>query len=164
MDEHTFKPKSPPRGWRAILWRLPIYLYRLGLGFLLGRRFMLLTHIGRKSGLPRQAVVEVMRHDSESDTYYVASGFGERSHWFRNILKTPQVTIRVGNRKMQALARRLAREEGEAELRRYAERYPLAFKELMRVIGLPYDDSPEALHRIAEHIPIVAFTVQARDA
>jgi hypothetical protein len=35
------------------LVRAPIWLYRLRLGFLFGRRMLLLEHIGRKSGARR---------------------------------------------------------------------------------------------------------------
>ncbi len=152
--------KNPPRGLAAIPWRLPIWLYRLGLGFLLGGRFMLLTHIGRKSGLPRQAVIEVVHHDPQRRIYYAASGFGRKSHWFRNIQKTPQVTIQVGRRKMRAQAEVLSTEAGGAVLRRYAQEHPIALRELGRLIGLHYDGTPEALHRLAEVVPIVAFHVE----
>ena len=39
---------------------MPIYLYRLDLGRLLGHRFLLLVHRGRKSGLLRETVLEVI--------------------------------------------------------------------------------------------------------
>ncbi len=152
--------RHPPRGLAAIPWRLPIYLYRCGLGFLLGGRFMLLTHIGRKSGLPRQAVIEVVHHDPQRAVYYAASGFGRRSNWFRNIQKTPQVTIQVGRRKMRAQAEVLSTADGEAILREYARRHPGALRSLSRLMGIPYDGSPEALHRLAEAVPVVAFHVQ----
>lgn len=152
--------RNPPRGLAAIPWRLPIYLYKLHLGWLLGQRFMLLTHIGRKSGLPRYAVIEVIHHDPQTNTYYAASGFGEKSHWFRNIMKTPQVTIQVGRRKMRARAERLSVDEGEAILQQYAQKHPLALRELSRFMGTPYDGTRESVRRIAERIPIVAFHVQ----
>ncbi|HKI54146.1 MAG TPA: nitroreductase family deazaflavin-dependent oxidoreductase, partial [Anaerolineales bacterium] len=81
--------------------RLPIFLYRIKLGWLLGDRFLMLTHTGRKSGLPRHTVIEVVKHDKETDTYYVVSGWGEKSDWYRNIRKTPQVTVQSGRRKFQ---------------------------------------------------------------
>jgi hypothetical protein len=40
----------------------PVSLYRLHLGWLLGHRFLLLTHTGRRSGLRRQTVLEVMEY------------------------------------------------------------------------------------------------------
>lgn len=93
------EPKLPPTGWRRYLWRAPIHLYRVGLGPLMGKRFLLLNHIGRKTGLPRQAVVEIARYDPEANVYYVASGFGKKSDWYRNLQAHPDVTIQVGNKK-----------------------------------------------------------------
>jgi len=153
--------KHPPRGLAAIPWRLPIYLYKLGLGSLLGGRFMLLTHTGRVSGRPRQAVLEVIHRDPQTNTYYAASGFGEKSHWFRNVMKTPQVTIQVGRYTMPALARRLPAEEAEAILRAYARAHPRALRELSRLTGISYDGSLESLHRLAGQIPVVSFRVAA---
>ena len=108
-----FKMPDPPRGIKAIPWRLPIWLYRLKLGWLLGHRFLLLTHAGRASGKPRTAMLEVVHFDPESNTHYVASGFGEKSQWYQNIMKTPNVTIQVGNKKFSAVAERLPVDEAE---------------------------------------------------
>ena len=45
-----------------------------------------------------------MRHDQANDTYIIASGFdGEKAQWFQNLMKTPDVTIQVGRRKLAAL-------------------------------------------------------------
>ncbi|MEZ4615481.1 MAG: nitroreductase family deazaflavin-dependent oxidoreductase [Caldilineaceae bacterium] len=87
---------SPPTGISRFLFRLPIQLYRLHLGWLLGRRFVLINHIGRKSGQVRQVVVEVVRHDQTTDSYIVCSGFGRQAQWYQNLLATPAVTIQVG--------------------------------------------------------------------
>jgi F420H(2)-dependent quinone reductase len=56
--------------------RLPIWFYRMKLGWLFGNRFLMLTHTGRKSGKPHETMIEVVRHDKETDTYYVVSGWG----------------------------------------------------------------------------------------
>jgi hypothetical protein len=55
-----------PRGMLRWL-RMPIWLYRLRLGWLLGNRFLMLTHIVRKSGQPPQSVLEVVGHDCRAD-------------------------------------------------------------------------------------------------
>jgi hypothetical protein len=44
-----------------VAFRLPIHLYRLDLGWLLGHRVLLLSHRGRKSGLIRATPLEVVR-------------------------------------------------------------------------------------------------------
>jgi hypothetical protein len=63
----AFVTKRPPKGLLRLMLRLPIWLYRLRLGWLLGNRFLLLTHVGRKTGLPHQTVVEVVSHSSTKD-------------------------------------------------------------------------------------------------
>lgn len=155
MSENTLR--QPPRGWKAFFWRAPIFFYRAGLGWMLGKRFLLLNHIGRKSGLPRQAVLEVVHHTS--DAYYVASGFGEKSHWFQNIMHTPEVKIQVGRRKMNATAERLPFPAAKTILNAYAQAHPFALKELSRIIGLSYDGSEADLEKLANLLPIVKFVI-----
>ena len=82
---HKVREVNPPSGFSRLLWRAPIWLYRAGLGWMMGNRFLLLNHIGRKSGLPRQAVVEVVVSNDEEGTFTIASGFGAKSDWYQNI-------------------------------------------------------------------------------
>ena len=151
------RPPKPPRGWKAIPWRLPIWLYRLGLGGLLGRRFLLLHHTGRKTGKRRQNVLEVIHYDPHGHTYYVASGFGRKSHWFRNILAHPEVEIQIGRRRYPAHAEVLSLEEGARLLQTYAEKHPIAFHELSRILGIPTPRTPEDFIALAKALPVVAF-------
>ncbi len=156
------EPKLPPTGWRKYIWRAPIYLYRVGLGFLLGKRFLLLNHIGRKTGLPRQAVVEIARYDPEANVYYIASGFGKKSDWYRNLRAHPDVTIQVGNKKMRVHARMLSPKESAEEMARYVLAHPRAAMELAKIIGLELenpDDEDEWRTVGREYIPFVALEV-----
>ena len=66
------------------LMRAPAWIYRARAGVLFGSRILMLEHVGRKSGVPRYAVLEVVDHPTP-DTYVVASGFGRKAQWFRNI-------------------------------------------------------------------------------
>ncbi|GAA2332474.1 hypothetical protein GCM10010431_64270 [Streptomyces kunmingensis] len=76
------RPRPPlPRGRRRRLARLPLALYRAGLGPLFGRRLLLLHHTGRSSGLDRQVVLEVVASDAERGSWSLASGFGPRAAW-----------------------------------------------------------------------------------
>jgi deazaflavin-dependent oxidoreductase (nitroreductase family) len=159
----TIQLPLPPRGFKAKLWRAPIWFYRLGLGWMMGKRFLLLTHIGRKSGQPRQAVIEVVKIDSQNNIYYSVSGFGEKAHWFKNIMRTPDVNIQVGGRKMPARAERLSIEDGEAVLMEYSQEHPTALRELSKILNLPYDGSPESISNMAKALPVVAFHVQAEN-
>lgn len=85
-----------PQGIARSISRFPISLYRLGWGGALGWLPMLvLTTKGRQSGDPRHVMVEFRRHGSK---YYVFSGWGERTDWYRNLLQNPRVTIQHGAR------------------------------------------------------------------
>ena len=44
------------------LFQAPVYLYRCGGGRLLGHRFLLLIHVGRRSGLRRHTILEVIEY------------------------------------------------------------------------------------------------------
>ena len=160
-------PKLPPTGWRKKLWRAPITLYHIGLGSLLGRKFLLLNHIGRKSGLMRQAVLEIDRYDPETNTFFVASGFGKRSDWYQNILARPDVVIQVGNKRMPAIAEALSPEQSGEEMARYAQAHPRAAANLSSLIGVQVENPADmAEWRMVgeEYIPFVALHVQTTDA
>ena len=139
------------------LFRLPIKLYRLHLGWLLMGHFLLLTHIGRKSGKPRQAVLEVLQRDRARDLYYVLSGWGEQSDWVKNIETTPLVTINVGHRRFHALASRLSPEEAELKVIAYGRQHPHLVRFLPRMLGYRIDGTEGDLRALAHLGIVVAF-------
>lgn len=147
---------SGPLRW---LFRAPIILYRLRLGWLLGKRFLLLQHTGRKSGRQRQTVLEVLRYDRENDRYLVASAFGEQAQWFQNIMHDPAVQLAVGGGRLAAQAVRLPQEEATRELVRYARAHPWATRLLSRFLGLAWDGSAEGAGSVARQMPIIALEV-----
>jgi deazaflavin-dependent oxidoreductase (nitroreductase family) len=152
----------PPKGLVRGLLRSPILLYRLNLGWLLGERFLLLTHTGRKSGKTYQTVIEVVNHDLETDVYTIASGWGKGCDWYRNVLKTPDVSVQVGRRRMKAIANPLSVDEAQEKLLAYANKYPAAFRQLSKLMmGQRLDPSQEDILKMAEKIPLVAL--QPRD-
>jgi deazaflavin-dependent oxidoreductase (nitroreductase family) len=147
-----------PRGFTRLLFRFPIWLYRLRLGWLLGDRFVMFRHTGRKTGLPRYAVVEVVRHDHATDTYFIASGWGERSDWFQNIQKTPQVLVHAGRRQFEAMATRLSIEQATQELVDYARRHATSFRNLSKMmIGRQLEASEADCRLLAQSVPLVAL-------
>jgi deazaflavin-dependent oxidoreductase (nitroreductase family) len=148
---------NPPRGLKAIPWRLPIWLYRLHLGWLVGHRFLLLTHKGRMSGKDRTAMLEVIKFDKESNTHYVASGFGEKSDWYQNISKTPEVKIRVGSHNFRARAEKLPPDEARKVFLAYNREHPNAIKNLAKVVRYPIGNTEEELMAFLALIPVVVF-------
>lgn len=116
------------------LMRAPIWLYRAHLGFLFGSRMLLLEHVGRKTGARRHVVLEVVGHPTPR-TYVVASGFGDRAQWYRNIGVEPRVRVAVGVRGLSpATARRLSVSEADAVLAVYVRRHRRAWNRFKAVL------------------------------
>lgn len=114
--------------------RAPIYLYRAGLGFVFGRRLLMLQHVGRKSGARRYVVLEVIERPS-SHSYVVASGFGTQAQWYRNVRANPRVGVSVGfGMSTPARAVPLTDEEVAATLRRYERDRPRTWATLKSTI------------------------------
>ena len=156
MTEKT--TRKPPTGLSRLLFRAPIWLYRLGLGWLLGRRFLLLNHVGRKSGQVRQAVLEVVDHDAETGTYFVASGFGRKSQWFRNVQAQPEVMIQIGRRTLAATAEILESAASGQMMVEYARRHPTAAQNLSKLMAVAVDGSEADYRRVGEEaVPFVAL-------
>ena len=68
-----------------VLFHASIYLYRWRCGWLLGRRFLMLIHIGRRSGMRRETVLEILAYRREGPEAIVMSAFGRKADWLRNI-------------------------------------------------------------------------------
>ena len=143
-----------PRGVFRLAFRLPIGLYRLGLGWLMGTRFVLLTHTGRRSGLPRQTVLEVVRYDKASGACIIASGWGLKSDWFQNISANPKIIFQVRNKRSPGIAERLSPDAGGEELLDYAHRYPMAFRELVHFMGYQLDGTEEDIRAAGRMLPM----------
>jgi deazaflavin-dependent oxidoreductase (nitroreductase family) len=119
------------RGLLRLLFRMPLLLYRARLGRLLGERFVRLTVVGRRSGRPRDVVVEVVDRDPARSRYVVFSAWGERSQWARNLLAHPEARVEVGARRFAARATRLPPAELADHLEHYARRHPFAWRLLI---------------------------------
>lgn len=147
----------PPRGLSRLLYRFPVLLYQAGLGRLFGGRFLMLTHIGRISGRPRYAVLEIIRREETNKAYYVLAAFGEESDWVRNLRANPEVEVTVGGRRYQATAEFLAEVDTEREVLDYARRSPYAARQLPRLIGYRVDGSEEGYRALARRLLVVRF-------
>jgi deazaflavin-dependent oxidoreductase (nitroreductase family) len=148
---------DPPKGIRKIPWRLPIWIFRLKLDILLGHRMLLLTHKGRQSKKPRYTVLEVIKFDQEHNIHYVASGFGKKSDWYKNILKYPEVEIRCAGKSYPATAAILPVDEAQVIFQDYISKHPLAIKNLAKLIGYQIGDTEEDTLDFLKLIPVIAF-------
>ena len=73
--------------------------YKRGIGPT--RVVMILTTIGRKSGLPRQTPLQ---YEEVNGDYYIASARGSDADWIKNIRVNPKVRVQIRNHEFDATA------------------------------------------------------------
>jgi hypothetical protein len=130
-----------------------VYLYRWRLGWLLGRRFLLLIHVGQRTG---------RQHDGVGDRRISATGSRGRRHQrvraYRGLAAQHPGVAESGNRyrisRFRAADRILGGDEAIAVLASYERRHriggPIIRRVLSRLVGWHYSGSPEDRRRIAE--------------
>jgi len=152
---------NPKKGVLGYVFRAPVYLYRWHLGGLLGHRFLLLSHTGRRSGLRRQTVLEVIRYLPTIPEAVVMSGFGRKSDWLQNIEANEDEEISIASMHFKASHRFLSESEAESALRDYENRNrlmaPVVRRVLSALLGWEYTGSSDDRRRLIAQLPLVAF-------
>lgn len=126
--------------------RFPVFLHHLGLGGwerLIGLQWMFITTIGRKTGKPRHAMVDVIDYYKETGIYYIEAAYGKRADWYRNIQADPVFHAQVGRRKFEARATPLSPEETEKAIVAFVRRRPVYARSVMAMVGLKFKDEDE---------------------
>jgi deazaflavin-dependent oxidoreductase (nitroreductase family) len=143
------------------VFRAPVYLYRCGLGWLFGHRCLLLTHTGRRTGLRRQTVLEVVEYRKEGPEVVVANGFGPNSDWVRNIEARTDEEVTVGSQHFVASHRILGEEEAlrVIEAYEYRNRFiaPIVRRGFSWLLGWQYHGGESDRRRLVRQIPLIAF-------
>lgn len=134
------------------LVRMPIGLYRAGLGFLFGKRLLMLEHTGRQSGARRRVVLEVLARPAPGE-YVIISGFAAEAQWYRNITANPRVRVSTGfRRNMAAVAEPMPQTESAAVLRDFIEHHPADWNKMQgpleHACGRPVDTMPMVRLRV----------------
>jgi deazaflavin-dependent oxidoreductase (nitroreductase family) len=55
-----------------------------------------ITHRGRKSGLLRRTILEVLSYDPQTREVQIVSGWEGKTDWYRNIQREPALEVRIG--------------------------------------------------------------------
>ena len=150
----------PNRAVKTLL-RLPASLYRANAGWILGHRFLCLTHRGRRTGRQYRTVLEVLAWQPAMREAVVISGFGRGANWYRNVLADGAVEVEIGRECWLPQARALAPGEAVDVLADYERRNrllsPVVRRLLSRLARVDYDGSPAARRAVVDALPLVAF-------
>ncbi len=149
---------------KGLLWylfRVPVRLYYWRLGWLFGHRCLLLTHIGRRTGLRRQTVLEVVEYRKQGPEIVVANGFGPNSDWVRNIEQGRGEEITVASQHFAAEHRFLGKEEAMKVIENYEHRNrfiaPIVRRGFSWLVGWKYRGGDGDRRRLVSQIPLIAF-------
>ncbi len=87
--------------------RFMIFMWRLGLGNWINSwpegfgRIMVLVQTGRKTGIKRSTPVNYAIVDGK---LYCTVGFGDQTHWYKNIMENPEVEVWLPNGLFQPIS------------------------------------------------------------
>ena len=136
------------------IFKIPILYYKLGLGWMLEKRFLLLTTTGRKTGKLRFTPLEFVFNPLE-DWYRVSPGWGGNTDWYKNVLHNPHVVVQVGRRKFAAVAEPVPLQEVAETMLAISRRHPRMDKVWNRWSDIPVDGSEESYRHAALFFPSV---------
>jgi deazaflavin-dependent oxidoreductase (nitroreductase family) len=139
------------------VFRLPLPLYRRGLGWLLGDTFLLLVHAGRKTGKPYSAVAMVLSYDRRTHEAVICSAWGKDTDWIRNIRAHPALKVQIGRESFTPDQRFLSEDEGAAVVAGFQRRHPYRSRLLASVLGWGDLRSAAAARDFASTRPFVSL-------
>jgi deazaflavin-dependent oxidoreductase (nitroreductase family) len=138
-----------------------VALYAVHAGWLLGHRFLLLRHRGRRSHRRYRTVLEVVAWRPATREAVVLSGLGHRAQWYRNLLAGQAVQVQVARLRFAPAVRPLGSDEAVGVLADYERRNrlvaPLVRGVLSKLAGFRYDGSDAARRRLVQTLPLVAL-------
>jgi deazaflavin-dependent oxidoreductase (nitroreductase family) len=138
------------------IFKLPVFLYRLRLGWLLGKRFMQLTHVGRRSGKVRRTILAVLRFDEDTRAIYAVSAW-KGSDWYYNIQSTPALQVEIGSVRYVPKQRTLSPEEIATTFIEYRKCHPIFARIICRIPGWNADSTYDEFLELARTLRGVVF-------
>lgn len=153
----SFDFKSKPSGLFKQFLHAPTWLYRWHLGFVMGKRFVMIEHHGRNSGNLYRTVLEVAGRNPVRGEWIVTSGTGSQADWYRNIRSGGVDAVWIGSARSDADVRFLEAEEAAQVFGIYQCDHKKTAEKLMASMGVSYDGTDEGRIEMMRRIPMVAF-------
>lgn len=138
------------------IFKLPLILYRLHLGWLLDHLFMQLTHVGRRSGKLRHTVLVVLHYDAQTREIKVVSAWNA-SEWYKNIQAAPPLQVETGFTRYAPVQRDLSAEELAQLFVDFCRQHPIFSRMVCRIPGWKWDSSYDEFLHLARTLRAVAF-------
>jgi deazaflavin-dependent oxidoreductase (nitroreductase family) len=127
---------------------------------MLGKRFLALTHRGRKSGREHQTILEVVLFDPGTKESVVVSAYGMGADWYRNLEAKPALRVRTGRMDYTPEQRFLGPSEARKAAAEFCRRHPWEARLVPRVlpaIGADLSTDSSSPTDLLASLPMVAF-------
>jgi deazaflavin-dependent oxidoreductase (nitroreductase family) len=138
------------------IFKLPLALYRVHLGWLLGHRFMQLTHVGRRSGKVRRTILAVLDFDAQTKEIKAVSAWNA-SEWYKNIQAAPALQVEAGFTRYAPVQYDLSAEEIAKLFVDFCREHPLFSRMVCRIPGWKWDSTYAEFLELARTLRGVAF-------
>jgi deazaflavin-dependent oxidoreductase (nitroreductase family) len=139
------------------MFRTPLWLYRRGKGWMLGRTFLMLVHVGRTTSQPHDMVAMVLADDRGTGEVVIFSGWGPDADWLRNLHAGPAREIRIGRERFVPEHRFLDEDEAVAVLVGFRHRHPARVWLASAILGWGHLRSDAELRQFVRGHPFVAL-------
>ncbi len=163
MSAHISQPQTPaiastqkPPAFISQFFKLPLFFYHIGLGWIFGKRFMVLKHVGRKTGKAHESVLAVLAFDPKTQEIKAVSPWST-SNWFRNIQAAPAVEVQTAGVRYVPQQRFLCPEEIASAFIELRERYPVFSRMVARIPGWNIGSTYDEFLQLARTLRGVAF-------
>ncbi len=153
---NAYKEIPKPSRFMIPIFKLPLALYRVGLGWVFGHRFMLLTHIGRRSGKVYRTILAVLEFDPETHEIKAMSAWSA-SDWYLNLQAHPAVQVETGFIHYAPVQRILAPEEIATLFVNYRRKHPIFSRIVCRIPGWRINSSYEEFVELARTLRGISF-------
>ncbi len=143
------------------LLHAPTHLYDWHAGWILGRRFLRITHIGRRSGRQYQTMLEVIGENPAFREVLVIAGLGRSANWYRNLQTREAIEVAISRERFTPVHRELSESEAVTVLADYERRNrliaPIVRSVLSWLVGWRYDGTDTARRRLVTELPVIAL-------
>ena len=136
---------------------MPLHAYRHGRGWLLGRTFLLLVHVGRNTGKPHETVAMVLSYNDRDHEAVICSAWGPNADWIRNLKARPASEVRIGRDSFIPEHRFLTDDEALAVALDFQRRHPWRLRLMATILGWGKLNSDSALLRFVQQRPFVSL-------
>ena len=149
--------RGTPGRLALMVFRMPLRLYRHGWGWLLGHTFLLLVHVGRKTGKPHDTVAMALSYNRDRHEAVIFSGWGPDADWVHNLQAHAALEVRIGRDSFVPEHRFLTEDEAVAVVTDFRRRHPWRVRLASAILGRGDLRSDAVVRRFVHERPFVSL-------